>query len=198
MSKHTRWLGRSGALLLSALALFGGGGCKDEAMERQLLESSDKVIACQKDLAQAKDQVNGLKHQLAQAMANPSRVELTDPEVIELVASIHNAPPSGGDAQPTLDPKKASEVLMNGATALQSCYERALKKNAKLQTQAGLKMTLGVTVRPSGEVKAVDVAPVIDREMVDCIRSIATRWKFPSFSGKEVTIEQKVTLTPKT
>jgi hypothetical protein len=37
---------------------------------------------------------------------------------------------------------------------MQACYERALKKNAALQMQAGLALTLGITVKPTGDVEA--------------------------------------------
>jgi hypothetical protein len=190
-----------GAVAVFVLAAVGLGACarNDEELTKRLLESNDKVLACQKELAEAKNQAGGLKRQLAQAVANPSRVQLTDPEVIELVASLRGPAPAaaagGGNA---LDPQQASAIVMRGAPAMQQCYERALKKNASLQTQAGIGLMLGITVRPSGEVGAVDISPNVDKEMTGCIRGAATRWKFPSFSGSPVTIEQKVTLTPKT
>jgi hypothetical protein len=32
--------------------------------------------------------------------------------------------------------------------------------------------------------------------MTSCIKNAAMRWKFPTFAGESVTIEQKLTLTP--
>lgn len=199
MSKHTRLpVARALGIVAAAAALSGGCNHNEEALTQQLLEANDKVLACQKELAQTKDKVGGLKHQLAQAMANPAKVELKDPEIIELVASIRDSAGQGEAVQPTLDPRKASEIVLSGARAMQMCYERALKKNAALQTKSGIGFTLGITVRPAGSVEAVDIQPSVDREMTECIRSAAVHWKFPSFQGKAVTIEQKVTLTPKT
>jgi hypothetical protein len=178
------------------------GACtrEEEGLTQRLLESNDKVLACQKEVAEIKGQVGGLKRQLAQAIATPAKVQLNDPEIIELVASLRGPSGRGAstDVTPTLDPQKASAIVLKGAPAMQVCYERALKKNAALQTQAGIGLQLDVTVRPNGEVQTVDIVPNVDREMTDCIRSAATRWKFPSFTGGPVTIEQKVTLTPKT
>jgi hypothetical protein len=164
------------------------------------MESNNKVLACQKDLTQAKDQIAALKRQLAQAIAEPSRVTLTDPDIIELVASRKAARPAAesGDVTPTLNPKEASRIVMQGASAMQQCYERALKKNASLQFKQGLGVTLGITVKPSGQVDAVDVNPSVDKDMTQCFKTTVLRWKFPTFTGTAVTIEQKLTLTPKT
>jgi hypothetical protein len=138
-----------------------------------------------------------LKRQLAQALANPSQIVLTDPEIINLIASIKGS--SGGEEglpKGALDPKVASDVVMQGAKAMRQCYERALKKNPALQYQSGVRLSLEVTVRPQGTVEGVDVNPVIDQQMTECIKSLAMRWKFPTFAGQAVTIKQGLTLTP--
>lgn len=166
-------------------------------MTQRLMEANEKVLTCQKDLAGAKDEVSRLKRQLADAVANPSKFQLTDPDIIELVASRRGSM-KPGEVQPSLDPKQASKIVMQGATAMQACYERALKKNAALQMQAGLALTLGITVKPTGDVEAVDIAPSVDKGLTDCFRTTASHWKFPTFTGNAVTIEQKVKLTPKT
>jgi hypothetical protein len=171
----------------------------DEALTRQLLESNDKVLACQKELAETKSQVKSLKRQVAEALANPSHVQLKDPEIIELVASIRGtAPAPSGEVQPTLDTRKASEVFLQGAHAMQMCYERALKKNVALQTQSGIGFKLGITVKSTGLVEDVNIQPSVDKGLSDCIRSTAMHWKFPTFQGEAVTVEQNFKLTPKT
>jgi hypothetical protein len=193
-----------GAFVSAVLvAVLGLAACNkaDEGLTRQVLEANDKVLACQKDLSAAKNEIASLKRQLAQAIANPSHVQLTDPETIQLVASLRSAPAAGGGDEVGsggLDPKKASEVVMHGAQGMQACYERALKNSVALQRQAGLGLVLGITVRPTGDVRDVDISPNVDKDMIACMRNVATRWKFPSFAGSAVTIEQKLTLTPKT
>ena len=190
-----------GARRIALVLVLLGGGCTktDEGMTQRLMEANDKVVACQKDLAGARSEIAGLKRQLAEAIANPGKVALTDPDIIELVASKRGTP-SGkpGEIQPTLDPRQASKIVMQGATAMQACYERALKKNAALQMQSGLALTLGITVKPTGDVETVEVAPSFDKGLTDCFRATASHWKFPTFSGTAVTIEQKFKLTPKT
>ena len=81
------------ALTLIALGSFGSACSKeDDGLTAHLMEANNKVLSCQKDLTQAKDQIGALKKQLAQALAEPSKVVLTDPDIIELVASRRNRP----------------------------------------------------------------------------------------------------------
>jgi hypothetical protein len=170
----------------------------DDGLTSKLLDANSKVLACQKELAEAKAARDSLKRQLALALANPSKIQLTDPEIIELVASVRKERSGTADLGGDLNPKEASTIVMNGAPALQACYERALKRNAALQMRTGLGVTLGITVKPVGEVEGVDVLPSVDAEMTKCMKTTISRWKFPKFTGNAVTIEQKLTLTPKT
>jgi hypothetical protein len=196
---------RSACVMASLMVLGVGavGGCKrgaDEETLRRLSEANDKVVACKRETDDLRKEIASLKQQLAQAMANPSKINLTDPEVINLIASIraNRGGGGGGGEKPSLDPQEASKVVFQGARAMQVCYERALKKNQALQYQAGVGLTLDITVRPAGTVDAVEVQPTVDREMTACIKTAAMRWKFPTFQGESVTVSQKVTLTPKT
>jgi hypothetical protein len=193
MHIQTGWK-RASMALLCVLSL---GGCKDEEAQRRLNEATDKVIACKKEVNDLKNQVASLKQQLAQALANPSKIVLTDPEIINLIADIRGQAPAG-DVKPSLDPQEASKIVFQGAKAMQVCYERALKKNQALQYQAGVGLTLDITVRSAGTVDAVEVSPSVDKEMTACIKTAASRWKFPAFQGQPVVVSQKVTLTPKT
>ena len=179
-----------------ALFLVGCDGKAKEEMTRRLSEANDRLVECRREASALKTEIASLKRQLAQAMANPTRVVLTDPEIINLVASIRGTAPSGGGDPTGLDPGVASKIVMQGAPALRQCYERALKKNHSLQYQSGVGLTLDITVRPQGTVEDVGVNPSIDTEMTACIKNAAMRWKFPTFGGSAVTIEQKVTLTP--
>jgi hypothetical protein len=183
------------AWLLPVALLLGSCDTKEKAeLNRRLNEVSDKLVDCKKENNALTQEVASLKRQLAQAMANPSRVVLNDPEIINLIASIRQAAPTGDAGG--LDPAAASKVVAQGARALQQCYERALKKNQSLQYQSGVGLTLAVTVKSQGTVEDVSVNPSVDGEMTACIKTAAMRWKFPTFSGNPVTVEQKITLTP--
>ena len=198
-SDHMR---NSFRLVLAGSLVFAAAGlaCEksDDGLTARLLEANNKAVSCQKELAEAKAQRDNLKKELAVALANPTKIQLNDPEIIALVANARKERGAGPEiGQGDLNPKEASAVVMHGAPALQGCYERALKKNAALQMRSGLGVTLGITVKPAGQVEGVDVSPSVDAEMTKCIKTTIGRWKFPTFTGHAVTIEQKLTLTPK-
>lgn len=191
----------AGASLLVAALSVGLAACskQDDGLTARLLEANAKNVACEKALAQTKAERDTLKKQLAVAMANPSKLVLTDPEILNLIADARKERGAGPEiGQGDLNPKEASAIVMRGAPALQGCYERALKKNAGLQMRSGLGVTLAITVKSAGQVEAVDVSPSVDAEMTKCMKATVSRWKFPTFTGNAVTIEQKLTLTPKT
>jgi hypothetical protein len=190
----------SGLLPVLALvpSLLASCGSKEkEELGRRLSEANDKVVACRKEVNDLKNQVGALKKQLAEAVANPSRITLTDPEIIELIGSLKGQ--AGEEpllGKGSLDPKLASKVVMANAQALRACYERALKKNSALQYQSGLGVTLEITVKPQGSVEDVGVRPLVDQGLTSCIQTTIQRWKFPTFAGGPITIEQNLTLTP--
>jgi hypothetical protein len=190
------------AAFLGMLSLVGCKGGEDQTMSSRLNEANDKVVACRKDVNDLKVQNAELKQKLAQAMANPARVQLTDPDVLNLIAEIKGKQ-GGADGdivlgKGDLNPKEASRVVRQGAQALQKCYERALKKNSALQMQSGLGVMLEITVKPTGVVQTMNLAPHVDNEMMECVRTTVARWKFPPFAGESVVVTQKLTLTPKT
>jgi outer membrane murein-binding lipoprotein Lpp len=198
------------AAFLGMLSLAGckGGG---EELTSRLNEANDKVVACKKDVNDLKVQTAELKQKLAQAMANPSRVQLTDPDILNLIAEVKGkrragekdagSGPTGGDevvlGKGDLNPKEASRVVKQGALSLQKCYERALKKNVELQVRSSLSVMLEITVSPTGIAKSMNLSPQVDDEMTECIRTSVARWRFPTFSGDPVVVAQKLTLTPK-
>jgi len=189
-----------------ACAVTSFTGCKgggDEEWMKRFNEANNKVVECKKDLSELKSQNAELKQKLALAMTAPARVQLTDPDILNLIAEIKGKHGAGADGdivlgKGDLNPKEASKVVRQGAQALQKCYERALKKNTALQMQSGLGVMLEITVRPSGQVATMNLSPQIDNEMTECIRSTVTHWKFPPFAGESVVVAQKLTLTPKT
>jgi regulator of replication initiation timing len=190
------------AAFLGMMAILGCKGGGSDELTSRLNEAFDKVVACKKDVNDLKNQNSELKQKLAQAMANPSRVQLTDPDILNLIAEIKgkHAGEDGGDivlGKGDLNPKEASRVVRQGAQALQKCYERALKKNSALQFQSGLSVLLELTVKPTGMVRSMNLAPQVDNEMTECMRTTVSRWKFPPFAGEAVVVTQKLTLTPK-
>src|SRR3954447_12890813 len=112
------------ALSAASLSTIGCKRGADEETLRRLSEANDKVVACKRENNDLKNEVASLKRQLAQALANPTKVTLTDPEIINLIADIRGGKAPSGDVKPSLDPNEASKVVFQGAKAMQVCYER--------------------------------------------------------------------------
>lgn len=190
------------AVFLGMTVLLGCRQVDSGEWTARINEANDKVVLCKKDLGDLKAQNAELKQKLAQAMANSSRIELTDPDVLNLIAEIkHRRAAQDGDmvlGKGDLDPKEASRVVKQGAQALQRCYERALKKDPALQLRAGIGVMLEITVKAAGTVKDMSLSPRVDGDMTECVRTAVSRWKFPPFAGESVVIAQRLTLTPKT
>jgi hypothetical protein len=194
--------------LLAGAGLFWVLGCKggdnEDAIHR-ISEANDKVVACKSEINELKGQVASLKRQVAEAAVNP-RLQLNDPEILNLIADLRKQRHGGGGAEGDevaigkgdLKPQDASRVVKQNAQAMQVCYERALKRNSALQFQAGLALIVELTVKPTGAVKEVNIRPSFDSDMTSCFQTAAMRWKFPTFGGEPVVVAQKVTLTPKT
>src|SRR6185295_15403849 len=88
--------------LLGVIALLPSCNSQDEAMASRLNDTSNKLSECNKATEELKEEMGKLRRQLAEAMANPARVNLNDGQVIELVAKIKKereaaaAAPGGG------------------------------------------------------------------------------------------------------
>ena len=164
--------------------LFGCRGGDDEEMIRRLGQANDKVVTCRNEASDLKSQVASLKRQLAEAVANPNRLQLTDPEILNLIGDLRKQKRAIAGAEGDeviigkgdLKPQDASRVVKRNAQTIQVCYERALKKNSALQYQAGLALVVELTVKPTGAVKEVNVRPSVDAEMTSCFQTAASRW----------------------
>jgi hypothetical protein len=193
-------------LTATSLGLITLAGCKGsggEELTARLNEANDKVVACRSEINELKTQNADLKRKLAEAMSGPARVQLTDPDILNLIAETKRRRASDSEedvvlGKGDLNPKEASRIVRQGAQALQKCYERALKKNSALQMQAGLGVMLELTVKPSGTVQGMNLSPHVDNDLTECVRTTVSRWKFPPFAGEPVVVAQKLTLTPKT
>jgi len=188
------------------LCMFSGcRGSDNEDMLRRVSQANDKVVACRSEVNDLKNQVADLKRQIAEAAGNPNRLQLNDPEILNLIADLRKQKRASGVdrngltiGRGDLKPQDASRVVKQNAQAMQVCYERALKRNSALQYQMGLALVVELTVKPTGAVKEVNVRPSVDADMTSCFQTAAMRWKFPTFGGESVVVAQKVTLTPKT
>ncbi len=103
------------AVFLATAALVGCKGDEGAELTARLKEANDKVVSCRAEVNDLKTQNADLKRKLAEAMASPSRVQLTDPDILNLIAEIKGRRGQEGDevvlGKGALDPKEASRVV---------------------------------------------------------------------------------------
>ncbi len=84
---------------------------------------------------------------------------------------------------PSLTAAQLSGVVQNNKSALQRCYETALRA-AGGQQQDTIKVTVTVKVGESGSVKSVTTAGNGLGNMNDCLKTSVKRWRFPASGGE--------------
>lgn len=181
---------------------------------KRTAELADKLVACQNERSNTKEELGQAKADLARAQsqlaalqekiaAPPPRAGRTPPRMEAFTHEVPGAHPSvrgrrpepTGPADPAAEAQEAqavAQLLRARAAQLRVCYERGLKHNDKLQFVTQVKVQL--TVDPSGAARDVVLHPRTEPEMEGCIRQTITRWQFPPFRGHAVTVEQPVNL----
>jgi hypothetical protein len=84
---------------------------------------------------------------------------------------------------PSLTAAQLMGVVQNNKSALQRCYESALRA-AGGQQQDTIKVTVNVTVGESGTVKSVTTQGNGLGNMNDCLKTSVKRWRFPASGGE--------------
>lgn len=84
------------------------------------------------------------------------------------------------DCQGDMTAKDITKVLNEHQSAIRSCYERQLRNDNALQGNLKLQVRIGA----DGAVAATRISgSLTDKEVRECIQSIAKRWTFSSPSG---------------
>jgi len=101
------------------------------------------------------------------------------------IAKVGSAPKSEGPANagPALTAGQLMSVVQNNKSALQRCYETALRA-AGGQQQDTIKVTVNVVVGESGTVKSVTTQGNGLGGMNDCLKTSVKRWRFPASGGE--------------
>jgi hypothetical protein len=181
-----KWFGCFG--LLAALVSVGGSGCKHEPC---VDASKAGLEECKLNVDRLQAEVNSLKRQLAQALADPGSITV-DPSVL----AIDGKPIKVNPREGSLTQDQVVATMKQNRGVLQSCYERAMKKNTAL-THQRITLTVGFQVLPSGMPAEVSISPNYDSTMMDCMKKAIMRWRFPSFAGRPVGVESPITLQPR-
>jgi hypothetical protein len=88
-----------------------------------------------------------------------------------------------GATQPSLTPQQLGKVVQDNKSALQRCYESALRA-AGGKSEAAIKISVNVVVGGSGIAKSVNTSGEGLGNMTDCIRGAVKRWHFPQAQGE--------------
>lgn len=172
--------------LILALAACGGG--EDDTAQKAKLASD--LVTCKNDLSNLKEQLNDAKAALAKAEQAAGQVIKLDPVAVkgEAQSSVHHR-----DA--TVTPAAVMKVIQMNGSGLRACYNHALKRKPDLQYVS--KVTSRFQLHNNGQASDVSFAPHTDSEMERCMAQTMEKWKFPSFQGDAVAIEQPVNLVVK-
>ena len=106
----------------------------------------------------------------------------TDPDLTKLGAR-GELGGAGGATQPSLTPQQLNKVVQDNKSALQRCYESALRA-AGGRSESTIKISVNVVVGGSGIAKSVLTAGDGLGNMTDCIKSAVKRWHFPQAAGE--------------
>lgn len=172
-----------GVLVLS----FAGCGSKKPCIDK----SKPELEQCRTDMDGKQKEINQLKLQLAQALANPGSIKV-DPSVL-MIDGKHLMPKL---REGNLSQDQVVKTIRLNKSILKACYERAMKKNTNLRRQK-ITLTLAFKVQPTGVPNNISVKPNYDGRMIDCMKKAIKRWRFPQFSGQSVGVESPLTLRPK-
>jgi hypothetical protein len=187
------WMVRPLLATSAALVVISLAGCKCNEPEQPCVDKSKPELdQCKLSGDKLQAEINSLKRLLAQALAAPGTIKV-DPSVLMIGGKpiVVKAPKEG-----SLSQDQVILTIRANKPALQSCYERAMKKNNAL-TQQKITLTLNLQIRPAGSASDINISPNYDSMMIDCMKKAIMRWRFPTFTGQPVGVESPITLTPR-
>ena len=198
MTSMTEWPGKGtycgtrggggGSGVALALIIVLAPACKKDPCIDKSKPALDQCTARSEAL---QHEVNAIKRQLAQALANPGTIQV-DPSVL----MIDGKPIRALIREGTLSQDEVVKTLKHEKGSLQACYNRALKRDSALHHRK-IRVTLAMKVVPSGTPRSIRITPNYNAQMTDCMLKAIRRWSFPSFTGSAVGVESPMTFTPK-
>jgi hypothetical protein len=81
---------------------------------------------------------------------------------------------------------------------LKMCYERALKRDSNLEHAGRINVTFRFNIHPTGSVgeTAVQSDTHIDNQLVECFKQAVSRWRFPTFQGEPIPVDNPQPFEP--
>src|SRR5258706_5999964 len=191
------------AIGLTAMAcLTGGCGKKGGGDSEQTTQLANDLSECRGDLAKGKTALETCK---AAADSNQGAVD-TSTVTVKVVGDVltlearktggggHTTPSNITDAEAQQVYAAAIKVIRINKTAIQACYDRALKQDNSLANQT-LSANLEFTILPDGKVRDTGVSPRIGKTFNECVSTSMNNWHFTPLSGKSMKVSAPITLT---
>jgi hypothetical protein len=175
-------------------------GCK-KTVTKPDPETERALEDCRARLKSKEDLISELQKQISDLKINPASGDVVVRIEGDVLTVTAGQGPNTRAAKPTgtSDDSKLYESFVasvrNSRGAIKKCYQNALKKNSALQART---VTLNITVnfKTNGEATASQFSPRISEHFDQCMEGIANRWKLPEFSGRAVSFQTKLSLTP--
>ena len=187
------------SLPIAAAMLVLACGGKEQAGPSP--EALNKLVDCQQELARSKTAADMCTKQLDEAEQGAEGWVVTiEGDALTVTASPKNTGGGGprlSDGQMAQLADSIVKQIRRSQSAIQQCYQQALKKDTRLQAVA-VDLKVRVTVNEEGKVQGSSFSPTISRDFDGCMNTIAQRWTVPPFQGGELPIEATVKLQPAT
>ncbi len=89
--------------------------------------------------------------------------------------------PHRAEIDGTMNTSAVARTIRRGMGAIRTCYQRALKRNPNLSG----KVVVRLMINTMGKVTSVEIDSdsVGDNQVTSCIKSYASRWRFPPPEG---------------
>ncbi|MFP4597137.1 MAG: AgmX/PglI C-terminal domain-containing protein [Persicimonas sp.] len=124
------------------------------------------------------------------ARAAKEGVDTGEKDEVEVKASVDVKGSSQTVGSGKLDANRISRVVQRGASAIQRCFERELKKNPDV----GGKLVITVTIGRAGKVTQVNTNTGIGGQFPTCAKTAINRWRFPRPKGGDVSFTKTFVL----
>jgi hypothetical protein len=179
------------------MALGTTSGCKGDKVVQPDPKTQADLDQCLKNKAEKDKLIKDEEGEIARLMREKS-------SGAEIVVSIEGTaltvkPGAPGEVRP--DDKMVGEaskeflnVVAKSRSAIQKCYEQALKKNTGLQAKT-VTLSVSASFAPSGQFKSSNFAPSLGESFDQCIRTVASKWVLPT-NSPAMTFKAQVSLTP--
>ncbi|MBK9070366.1 MAG: hypothetical protein IPL79_05100 [Myxococcales bacterium] len=168
--------------LVAGLAAAAGCG-KSTTKLQDTPETLARLETCNKTLTEAERRIAALETSAeAESLGAGGdvvvRVEGGDFVITAGQGARGGAGPQLDDATLAANSKIFMDFVSKSRTAIQRCYEQALKRNVALGNSS-VKLSLAANFSPAGVVKKLTVKPTVDSGFDSCLSGVAGKWKLP-------------------